>query len=195
MIVPVYQERDCFMRGKSHRCLGEYLAEHYLQGVSPAYIKAFQLGCIEPDRNPMTYLKGSIRCQWLRGHNYRNARRFMRQISRRLEKKETLNLYDFYTLGKLIHYTADAFTYAHNDTFPTQLSDHREYESQLQEHFPRYKQEDPQVDTMVAHTIMEAIYSYHREYEELEADIHTDARFALTACCCVLAALFTKPIL
>lgn len=183
------------MRGKSHRCLGEYLAKHYLQGVPKSYIKAFQLGCIEPDRNPVTYLKGSLRCQWLRGHNYRNARRFMRQISWRLEKKVDLNLYDFYTLGKLIHYTADAFTYAHNDTFTTKLGDHREYEVQLQEHFLRYMQEDPQVDTKVARSIMEAIYSYHREYEELEADIRTDSKFALTACCCVLAVLFTKPIL
>ena len=183
------------MRGKSHRCLGQYLARHYLPGVSPVSIKAFQLGCIEPDRNPMTYLKGSLRCQWLRGHNYRNARRFMRQISRRLERKDTWNLYDYYTLGKLIHYTADAFTYAHNDTFPTQLSDHREYEAALQEHFLRYLEEDPQVDPRAAHTIMDAIYSYHWEYEQLQADIHTDSRFALTACCCVLAILFVKPIL
>ena len=183
------------MRGKSHRCLGEYLSQRYLQGVPSPYIKAFQVGCIEPDRNPATYLKGSLRCQWLRGHNYRNARRFMRRISRRLEAKEHLNLYDFYTLGKLIHYTADAFTYAHNDTFPTNLGDHREYEAALQDHFLRYIEEDPQVDTKVARTIMEAIYSYHREYEALDADIHTDARFALTACCCVLALLFAKPIL
>ena len=109
------------MRGKSHRCLGKYLVQHYMSDTPERYVKAFLLGCIEPDRNPATYLKGSIRCQWLRGHNYRNARRFMRAISARLEKKETLGLFDYYTLGKLIHYTTDAFTYAHNDTFPTAM--------------------------------------------------------------------------
>ena len=119
------------MRGKSHRCLGKYLVQHYMSDTPERYVKAFLLGCIEPDRNPATYLKGSIRCQWLRGHNYRNARRFMRAISARLEKKEKLGLFDYYTLGKLIHYTTDAFTYAHNDTFPTALSDHREYEAAL----------------------------------------------------------------
>ena len=113
------------MRGKSHRCLGQYLAQHYMPDVPKPYVKAFQLGCIEPDRNPITYLKGSFRCQWLRGHNYRNARRFMREISWRLEKKDKLNLWDYYTLGKLIHYTTDAFTYAHNDSFTTSFSDHR----------------------------------------------------------------------
>lgn len=183
------------MRGKSHRCLGQYLAGHYLKDTPKICVTAFLIGCVEPDRNPVTYLKGSLRCQWLRGHNYRNARRFMRQISWRLEKKEKLNLYDYYTLGKLIHYTTDAFTYAHNDMFSTKLGEHREYEAALQEHFLHYLQEDPQVDPHTARTIMEAIYSYHREYEFQEADIHTDARFALAACCCVLAVLFAKPIL
>jgi len=183
------------MRGESHRRLGQYLSEHYLQGVPQRCIKAFLIGCVEPDRNPVTYLKGSLRCQWLRGHNYRNARRFMRRISWRLENRDTMRLFDYYTLGKLIHYTTDAFTYAHNDTFPTNLTDHREYEAALQEHFLRYLQEDPQVDTRVARTIMEAIYSCHREYETQEANIRTDARFALNACCCVLAVLLAKPIL
>ena len=183
------------MRGRSHRCLGKYLVQHYLEDVPQRYQQAFLLGCIEPDRNPATYLKGSIRFQWLRGHNYRNARRFMRRISQRLEEKESFGLYDYYTLGKLIHYTTDAFTYAHNDTFSTNLGEHRVYEAALQDHFLAYLQEDPQVNPRAARTIMDAIYRYHREYEEQEADIHTDSRFALTACCCVLALLFAKPIL
>lgn len=183
------------MRGKSHRCLGQYLAEHYLTSVPKRYVKAFQIGCIEPDRNPVTYLKGSFRFQWLRGHNYLNARRFMRQISQRLEKKERLNLYDYYSLGKLIHYTTDAFTYAHNADFPTDLSDHKAYEDALQEHFLAFMAEDPQVNPKVANNIMGAIYNYHREYEQTESNIHNDSRFALTACCCVLAVLFAKPII
>lgn len=183
------------MRGKSHRCIGAYLAGHYMQNVPKRYIKAFQLGCIEPDRNPITYLKGSLRCQWLRGHNYRNARRFMRKISFRLEHKPKLNLYDYYTLGKLIHYTTDAFTYAHNIDFPTALSDHKQYEEALQEHFLEYMAQDPEVDPMIAQSVMGAICSYHRDYEQLEASIHNDSRFALSACCCVLAILFMKPIL
>lgn len=182
------------MRGESHRCLGRYLAEHYLEDIPELYKKAFLIGCVEPDRNPATYLKGSIRCQWLRGHNYRNARRFMRRISRRLEAKEALNLHDYYSLGKLIHYTADAFTYAHNDAFPTKLADHKEYEAALQEHFLQFIQKDPMVDIKIAHSVMDAIYSYHREYEKQEANIRTDSRFALAACCCVLAVLFAKPI-
>ncbi len=182
------------MRGKSHVCMGEYLVQHYMEDIPQRYVNAFLLGCIEPDRNPMTYLKGSLRCQWLRGHNYQNARRFMRQISQRLERKENWNLFDYYTLGKLIHYTADAFTYAHNSEFSTDLGEHREYEVALQDHFLAYMKEDPQVNIPVARSIMEAICSYHREYIRQPADIRRDAQFALTACCCVLAVLFVKPI-
>lgn len=183
------------MRGKSHHCLGEYLVQHYLSDVPKGYITAFLIGCVEPDRNPATYLKGSFRCQWLRGHNYRNARRLMRHLSQRLENKKRLNLLDYYRLGKLIHYTTDAFTYAHNETFTTSLGDHREYEADLQNHFLSYLAEDPQVDIRFAKNIMAAISRYHREYMQLPADICTDSRFALTACCCVLAFLFTPRVI
>ncbi len=180
------------MRGKSHYLLGQYLAERYMADVSNLHIQAFLFGCIQPDRNPVTYLKGSLRCQWLRGHNYRNARRFMRRISVRLEQTQSWNLLDYYTLGKLIHYTADAFTYAHNDMFSSNLSDHREYEVALQNHFLQYLQDDPEIDPRHAETIMQAIYSYHRQYERLPRDIRTDSRFALSACCCIFAILFVK---
>lgn len=183
------------MRGKSHICLGQYLIDHYMENTPKACTRAFLIGCVQPDRNPVTYLKGSVRFQWLRGHNYRNARRFMRRISQRLERKQQLNLFDYYTLGKLIHYTTDAFTYAHNAEFPRDLSDHRVYEAALQDHFLAYMRTDPQVNPRVAGTIMEAISSYHREYEEKAKGIRTDSRFALTACCCVVALLFAKPIL
>lgn len=183
------------MRGKSHHFLGQHLIRQYMPNIADIHKQAFLIGCVEPDRNPFTYLKGSIRCQWLRGHNYRSARRFMRRLSRRLEKKTCWNAYDYYTLGKLIHYTADAFTSAHNDTFPMSLSDHRKYEAALQKHFLMYLQEEPEVDLKAARSIMYTITGYHREYEELESSIHTDSYFALTACCCVLALLFSKPVL
>ena len=183
------------MRGKSHICLGEYLIRHYMPELPKHHRRAFLLGCIEPDRNPVTYLKGSIRCQWLRGHNYRNARRFMRRISRRLEEKDVLNMFDYYTLGKLIHYTADAFTFAHNEFFSDKLSLHRDYEVQLQEHLLSFMEGDPIADIRLAKTIMEGIGSYHREYRSREPDIFRDARFALQACCCVLAILLAPRIL
>lgn len=180
------------MRGQSHHRLGEYLAEHYMPHTKKTHIKAFLMGCVEPDRNPATYLKGSLRHQWLRGHNYRNARHFMIRISRRLERKARLNLLDYYALGKLIHYTADAFTYAHNADFPPHLSSHVEYESALQNYFLSYLAEDPTVEVRIGESIMDAFFRCRRDYERKEHSLRTDSRFALTACCCMLAAVFVK---
>ena len=182
------------MRGKSHICLGKYLVKQYLKDISPRHARAFLIGCIEPDRNPFTYLKGSFRFQWLRGHNYWNARRFLRRISVRLEKKKKWNMFDYYTLGKLIHYTADAFTSAHNENFSKELAEHRQYEADLQEHFLLFLQQDPRVDFVMARRVMDVISSYHRLYEQHETNIHLDSWFALTACCCVLAVLVSKQL-
>lgn len=183
------------MRGKSHISLGYYLLSHYLPDLPKYKRLAFLLGCIEPDRNPTTYLKGSIRFQWLRGHNYHNAKKFMHRISARLEQKDTWNLFDYYTLGKLIHYTADAFTFAHNASFPDNLSGHREYEVKLQEYFLRYLQEEPQIDICFENSIAAVISCYHQEYTSMNTDVGRDSRFILHACCCVLAVLLTPRIL
>jgi len=180
------------MRGKSHHCLGAFLVQLHMSHVPKHCTQAFLIGCIQPDRNPATYLKGSIRCQWLRGHNYPNAHRFMCRLARRLEGKHRLNLLDYYSLGKLIHYTADAFTLAHNAFFPTELGYHREYEVQLQEYFLKFLCTDPKVYMIPAQSIMDAIGQYHREYTRQEPHIHTDASYILSACCCILSFLFTS---
>ena len=182
------------MRGKSHCQLGAFLASTYFPQIPPLYRRAFLLGCIEPDRNPATYLKGSIRAQWLRGHNYENAKHFMGRIARRLEQKKRWNLLDYYTAGKLIHYTTDAFTYAHNDTFPTQLREHKQYEDALQIYFLSFMAHNPKVTVPTDETIMGAIQTYHEKYERKASDIHRDSRFALNACCCVLATLCLKVV-
>ncbi len=92
-------------------------------------------GCTEPDSNPLTYLKGSRTIQWPRGHNYRNAERLMARLSASLSRRERWGMLDYYRLGKLIHYTSDAFTYAHNETFRENIHEHRCYEARLQRCF------------------------------------------------------------
>lgn len=183
------------MKAESHRRLGEYLARHYLHDLPQECIRAFLLGCIQPDKNPATYLKGSFRAQWLRGHNYKNAVHFIRRISQRLETKNMWSLYDFYTLGKLIHYIADAFTYAHNEAFSSSLTDHRIYESDLQAFFLEYIRTDPSVDETFSENISDTIEARHKEYIQNAPNIYRDARCSLSACCCVLSILFLKPII
>lgn len=177
------------MRGKSHRLLGQYLVRQYMPDAPKRYVRAFLIGCIEPDRNPMTYLKGSVHFQWLRGHNYENARRFICRLAQRLERKETLSLFDYYTLGKLIHYTTDAFTYAHNQDFPKDLKEHREYERELQEYFVRYIQDHPILCLRTSGDAVNTIQENHRRYMCRPGSILRDSRYAFTVCCLVTAAI------
>lgn len=179
------------MRGKSHQHLGKYLAERYMAGLPKRYIRAFLIGCIEPDRNPVTYFKGSLHQQWLRGHNWGNAQDYMQRVSARLENRKRLKLLDYYTIGKLIHYTTDAFTSAHNARFGEKLVDHRQYEMDLQNHFLDYLAQDPDIWTDTINPVMVTIRNYHREYLRRPINIHTDSRFAIIVCSMVAAKLLT----
>lgn len=178
------------MRGKSHQHLGRYLADKYMAALPKRYIKAFLIGCIEPDRNPATYLKGSLRRQWLRGHNWGNAQNYMTRLSKRLEKRNKLYLLDYYTIGKLIHYTTDAFTSAHNERFGDDLHNHRQYEEDLQNHFLEYLPRCPEIWTDARNPVMDTIQNYHRDYLRRPVSIHTDTRFAIIVCSMVLTRLF-----
>lgn len=180
------------MRSKSHQQLGLYLAEKYMSTLPKRYINAFLIGCIEPDRNPATYLKGSLRRQWLRGHNWDNAKNYMHKISRRLESRKNLKLWDYYSMGKLIHYTTDAFTSAHNTHFSENLQDHREYEVELQNHFIQYLSQKPSIWTDASNPVMDTIQRYHLDYIHRPVNIHTDTRFAIIVCSMVLARIFAR---
>lgn len=181
------------MRGKSHCRLGAYLADTYFPQASAPCRTAFLLGCIEPDRNPATYLKGSLRAQWLRGHNYENAKHFMLRISRRLERKQHWSLLDYYTAGKLIHYTMDAFTYAHNASFPTDLREHKKYEDALQEYFLTFLRNRSAAEKRPGPNVMDTISRHHRDYLSRTPDIFRDARYAFSVSCCVAGMLACRP--
>lgn len=126
------------MRRGSHRQLGKFLADKCMENASKYCVTAFKFGCIEPDMNPATYLKGSRRAERLRGHNFRNAEFYMKKVSDRLEKRGVNGVFSFYRLGKLVHYITDAFTYAHNENFGGSLREHSAYEVGLHRYFPEY---------------------------------------------------------
>jgi len=183
------------MRAESHRRLGIYLANHYLSEKSSVQIRAFLLGCIEPDRNPATYLKGSIRYQWLRGHNFPNTVCFMQRISKRLENKEKWSVLEYYTLGKLIHYISDAFTLAHNAKFPTDIRSHQNYERTLQSVFLKHIKTAAPADVFLRKNTMESIFSFHDLYKKQHAGYQTDAFFTLFVCSSVMFTLTHKHFL
>ena len=177
------------MKAKCHRTLGDYLVRNYMHNHSRFHIRAFLIGCTEPDKNPMTYFKGSFRCQLLRGHDWESAQRYMQRIASRLEQRTKFRLMDYYTLGKLIHYIADAFTFAHNNSFCFNLRTHRDYERMLQEYFLSCFQDLLPETVTFSGSIMDLIRHHHDHYCQLESGVHNDSQFSIRVACAVIEQL------
>ena len=179
------------IKAHSHKTLGKYLAEQYFSEAPKRYIRAFLIGCTEPDKNPTTYIKGSLGNQLFRGHNWESSQRYMQRISNRLEQRRKLRLMDFYTLGKLIHYTTDAFTSTHNRSFTQNLHSHRNYEVNLQEFFLSYLAQPQEFSLTQRSTVMDTIRRSHWEYSLIPADVYTDSMFSVAVSRTVISLLLT----
>lgn len=186
-----YCRKEYEMLRESHYQLGLFLVKLHLEQASDLQKRAFLFGCVEPDRNPFTYLKGTLSCHPLRGHNYQNAASYISRLSRRLTRKQHWSTPDYYALGKLVHYITDAFTHSHNDGFPINLMLHRKYEKTLQVFFLDYLKH-PQPKITQADSAYHAVVSLHREYRTLPADILHDTRYAIDACCSVMTLLTAR---
>lgn len=92
---------------------------------------AFLLGSVQPDCNPLSYLKGSFSARVFQGHCYSNSAPYIAARMDRLRRRRRWSLWQYYTLGKLTHYLADAFTSPHNRDFSGGLMAHRRYEAEL----------------------------------------------------------------
>lgn len=120
------------MTSKSHYYFGLYLLATELYSAKNMERTAFLYGCVEPDLNPGTYLKGSLHGQKLRGHNFPNMLPCIHGLFEKIQCTEPSGVLYFYRLGKLTHYLTDAFTYPHNSVFCGSLKDHMRYEDELE---------------------------------------------------------------
>ena len=91
-------------------------------------------------------------------------------------------MWQYYTLGKLTHYLADAFTYPHNDHFSDSLMDHHRYESDLRLYLEGYlAQQQLRMET-ARRALTEAIAELHRQYLSMEnSGFGLDVRYILKA--------------
>lgn len=181
------------MKQESHRLLGYYLIGQLNHMPKLSYRRAFLIGCVEPDRNFLSYLKGSIRSRWFYGHNYQNADRWIERHINRLKSKARWNIWSYYCLGKLIHYTSDAFTYVHNNCFTASIAAHRAYEDELQEHFLHCLAERRCSDSTTRPDINRVLRAAHRRYLKNVADVQRDCRYILNMTSWLFNELFPEP--
>ena len=119
------------MQKRSHLLLAQSLLRREQGYPVRRYELAFLFGSFQPDCNPFSYLKGSLRNKLFGGHTYGNSRRYISRRIRRLQSRRRWNLWNYYALGQLTHYVADAFTWPHNPHFPGVGWEHHVYETEL----------------------------------------------------------------
>ncbi len=114
------------MKTETHLKYARYLRDKYLADCSQFEKSAFVIGCVEPDVNLFSYLKG-FRIKPFYGHNCENSVEFIKKSLQKLDKGQVR----CFNLGRLVHYVCDAFTLPHNRAFSGGLREHTLYEKRL----------------------------------------------------------------
>ena len=95
------------------------------------YRRMFILGSLEPTEILLLICTVSRREKNFTDITMRIFLPVMRKLFESLRSKDKLGIRDYYRLGKLTHYVADAFTYPHNRIFQGSLLQHCRYEQEL----------------------------------------------------------------
>ena len=179
------------MQKRSHKLLAASLLESRNGLRAKRFELAFLFGSFQPDCNPLSYLKGSLRSRKFRGHNYSNSDRYIASRIRRLQRREkSWTCWQYYTLGKLTHYLADAFTYPHNEDYPDSLLQHRRYEDELREYMASYlKVWGLRAVRPVGGDLTDRLQALHRQYMNSVADMRRDVHFIIEANSLLIAGL------
>lgn len=169
------------MQKRSHKLLASALLQSTQGFHARRYELAFLFGSFQPDCNPLSYLKGSLRAYTLRGHNYTNSQPYICAHIQKLQCRSRWNIWQYYTLGKLTHYLADAFTYPHNANFPNSQLDHHRYESELRLYLAAYLTCRSLRQERVCQDLVSTIEDLHRQYMANCSDTRRDTWYILRA--------------
>lgn len=183
------------MRKKSHIGLARYLTNYRNQELLANHRYFFYAGSILPDCRP-SFLTTR--------HNIESTlpliQEYMERV--RLHRIRTANTYlnrrDSITLGQILHYIADYFTYPHNSIYPGSLKDHCTYEQDLKLRLREYFKSGaafqvkyiPLENRMSTHEIIHFIQQKHKEYLELpHHSVESDCQYIIAINQSVLSAL------
>ena len=181
------------MQKRSHALLARTLLTQVRGFHKKRFELAFLLGSFQPDCNPLTYLKGSRTGKPLMGHNFSNSRAYVTSRILRLQRRDRWSVWQYYTLGKLTHYLADAFTFPHNDTYTDSLQEHRRYEAALRRQLSRRLTQLGEMPVSLPRDPAEALDRLHRRYLTTASDLHRDIDYILEATSLLMAALRPEP--
>lgn len=169
------------MQKRSHKLLAATFLKAENGFRNKRYEWAFLFGSFEPDCNPFSYLKGSLRATRFGGHNYSNSQRFIKRKVRKLQNRKHWNIWHYYTLGKMTHYLADAFTFPHNTHYTDTLLAHHQYETDLRAYLEEYLENRTLRRKAFRCDMADALSQLHDFYMQSTADQPMDVQFILEA--------------
>jgi hypothetical protein len=176
------------MQKRSHKLLARTLLDSCDGFEKKRFELAFLFGSFQPDCNPLTYFKGSIHGKTLMGHNFTNSQKYIERRIERLQNRSKWHVWQYYTLGKLTHYLADAFTFPHNETYHENIAAHRRYEAAMRERFSQYLASLPKpAPGPSVEDVSAAINRLHRQYLTAASDAIRDFGYILSATSTLMA--------
>ena len=182
------------MQKRSHKLLAQTLLDRRDGFRKKRYELAFLFGSFQPDCNPLSYLKGSLRAQKFMGHNFSNSHPYIERHIAGLQRSTHWTMWQYYTLGKLTHYLADAFTFPHNDTYTDSLMAHRRYEHDLRLYLSSNLERTVLRPAEATADPAAAIDRLHRQYLTATSDWQRDMRYILRANGLLLACLLPQAL-
>lgn len=166
-----------------HLALGHFLLSEAEQRKFHCRKRAFLLGNVEPDFNVVTYMYGIKKEKKPCGHNAEYALKHIAKSLNGFQKGGVQTTKDFYLLGTIMHYAADAFTFPHNLHWSGGLSQHAAYEASLHENFTEKLkisfEEEPHTEFM---SIFRYVLQKHMEYKNTHPGIETDCNYIISVC-------------
>lgn len=184
------------MISRDHRMLGELLAQHMIKNTSPLASRLFVTGCVFPDHNPLTYFRGLCIGHPFKTHFLFLSHTEIMRLSKKLENRKKLYIWDYYTLGVLLHYVADAFTFPHNEHYTESMLEHARYEShELHPAFEQYLTGEFSIEMYNADNVRDiesAFWELHDSYMEAEPAPLCDSRYICQICATICAVILEK---
>lgn len=175
------------MQKRTHTLLARTLLRSEMGLPARRYELAFIFGSFEPDVNPFSYLKGSLHHNKLKGHNYANSRAYINAKIMKLQRRRRWTVWQYYTLGKLTHYLADAYTYPHNPDYPDTMLDHHNYETDFRLFMRGYLAHQSLRRQQVRRDLIAALEELHEQYMATRASMVRDASYILKATSLLMA--------
>jgi hypothetical protein len=168
------------MRCEDHYMLGCFLLEQSRVQIRPFCRRMFLIGCVEPDINLLTYIRGTNKKRFLRGHCAQSSEKHLNKMIDKFLRGGVNTPMQWFLLGTAMHYLADSFVYVHNDYVRVRHSVHKDYEIRLHTVLSIYLT-NWQPGTGETLPSAEGLNAWHEKYRKEIPSVFIDCQYVIAA--------------